>query len=108
MKLKAGAEALFQNYFEMLKLESVQLQPQREVTRRSKACTSTAGSPRCSSPSNKAFRDAGDVHVESKSPGSAGTLGCREDTWTALLLVSVGISSSALCCARQAAHINVL
>lgn len=108
MKLKAGAEALFQNYFEMLKLESVQLQPQREVTRRSKACTSTAGSPRCSSPSNKAFRDAGDVHVESKSPGSAGTLGCREDTWTALLLVSVGICSSALCCAWQAAHINVL
>lgn len=31
-----GAEALFQNDFEMLKLESVQLQPQREVTRRSK------------------------------------------------------------------------
>lgn len=77
MKLKAGAEALFQNYFEMLKLESGQLQPQREVTRRSKACGSTAGSPRSSSPSNKAFRDAGDAHVESKIPGSTGTLGCR-------------------------------
>lgn len=108
MKLKAGAEALFQNYFEMLKLESVQLQPQREVTRRSKAYGSTAGSPRSSSPSNKAFPDAGDVHVESKSPGSAGTLGCREDTWNTLILLSVGIGSSALCCALQAAHVNVL
>lgn len=108
MKLKGGAEALFQYYFEMLKLEPVQLQPQREVTRRSKACESTAGSPLYSSPSNKMFRDAGDMHMELKSPGSAGTLGCREDIGNTLVHLSVAICSSALCCAPQAGHINVL